>query len=134
MSMIGADNLSLLMGDGGTPETFSALKGTRIVRCEVTQKPFPNPAVSGDAWGIIAAVADRQVLIEAEALASDDAAALRLRMLALGGGAGNFRLELSGAETLSGAAFITSYREVIAAGDIKQIQFRMQSSGALTIA
>jgi hypothetical protein len=134
MSIIGSDNLSLLMGDGAGPETFNALKGLRLARFELTQKNFGNPAISSDAWGLTTATADRRALIEGEALANDEAASLRLRSLAMNGTAGNVRLELSSTETISGAVVITSYRETIAAGDIKQVQFRLESTGALTIA
>lgn len=134
MSIIGSDNLSLLMGDGGGPETFTILKGLRLLRFELRQKNYENPAIASDAWSVSTATASRKAVLEGEALASDETAALRLRTLALNGTAGNIKLELTAAQTLSAAVVVTSYREVIAAGDIKQIQFRLETTGALTIA
>ena len=61
---------------------------------------------------------ERQAVIECEAFANDEAAALRVRALAMSGLAGNVKLEMHGAQTLQVAAYVTSYREVIQAGAV----------------
>lgn len=134
MSILTAENLSLLLGDGAPTENFNVLKGARVVRFDLTQRNYPSSAIGADAWAASVGVGNRRAVIDGEALASDEAAALRLRSLALSGATGNFRLELSGVETMSGRAVVTQYREIIAAGDIKQIQFRLETDGAVTIA
>ncbi|MFM9889773.1 MAG: phage tail tube protein [Rickettsiales bacterium] len=134
MSILSAENLSLLLGDGATSESFAVLKAARVLRFELAQRNYPSSAIGADAWAASVSVGNRRAVIDGEALASDESAALRLRSLALSGAPGNFRLELSGAQTMSGRVVVTQYREVIAAGDIKQVQFRLETDGAVTIA
>lgn len=134
MSIIAADGLSVLVGDGAASEAFNVLKGGRVVRFELTQRNNTSLAVASDAWGVTVGTSARRMLLDIEALATDEAAATRLRALAMSGASGNVRLELSGAETLNCAAVVTLYREVTAAGDIKQLQCRLEGSGVPVIA
>lgn len=133
MAVIASDNLSLLVGDGGGPEVFSPLKGASVTRFEITQKSNVANAVSTDGWLVEGGASGRRALVECEAYATDDASSLRIRTLVLGSGTGNFKLEISPTQTLVFSAVVTSYREIIDAGDIKRIQCRLESSGAVTV-
>ena len=135
MAIIGSDNLSVLVGDGGTPtEAFTALKGAAVTRLEISQRHHPSPAVASDAWQVNVGASTRHAVIEGEAYGSDETPCLRLRNLSLSGANGNFKLELSASEILQLAAVVTVYREVIEAGNIKRIQFQLESSGAVLLA
>ena len=133
MAIIGADGLSLLVGDGGGTEVFTALKGAVVTRLEINQRSNVATAVSSDAWLVHAGTSGRRAMIECDGFATDEAPALRLRSLMLSGAAGNFRLELNAAETLVMSAVVTLYREIIEAGGIKKLQCRLESSGAVTL-
>jgi hypothetical protein len=134
MATIGADGLSLLVGDGATTELFNALKGSAVTRLEVTQRGHVANAIASDAWQTLVSTSNRNVVIESECYATDDAPALRIKALALSGVAANFKLQLRGAETLVLSAFVMQYREDIAAGDIKRMRFRLESNGAASLA
>lgn len=134
MSILSAENLSLLLGDGATSEIFNSLKAARLLRFELTQRNYPSSAIGADIWAVSVSVGNRRAVIDGEAMASDEAAAVRLRALAFSGAPGNFRLELSGTQIMSGSAVVTQYREAIAPGDIKQVQFRLETSGPAVIA
>lgn len=134
MAVIGADGLTFQVGDGGSPtEIFTALKGAAVSRLEISQRNNPSPAIASDAWQVNAGASTRKAVLEGDAYATDEAPHLRLRTLALNGASGNFKLKLSSSETMQLAAIVTLYREVIEAGDIKKIEFRLESSGAVSI-
>lgn len=130
MAMISSDGLSLLVGDGATTEVFAPLKGARVTRLEIIQRGYASNSVSNDAWVARVGTGERQVVIECEAFANDEAAALRVRALAMSGLAGNFKLEMQGAQTLQMAAYVLSYREEIRAGEIKIVLIRLESTSA----
>lgn len=130
MAVIGSDGLSLLIGDGAATEMFSALKGAAITRMEITQRPHVAKAVTSDAWNIQVGMSERQITLDCDAYATDEANALRLKTLAMNGAAGNFKLQLRSTETLSFAAVITKYREEIRPGEIKKLFCRLETSGA----
>jgi len=130
MAIIGSDDLSLLVGDGATTEIFTPLKGARVTRLEITQRGYAENSVANDAWIARVGTGERQAVIECEAFANDEAAALRVRALAISGLAGNVKLEMHGAQTLQLAAYVLSYREVIQAGEVKTLLVRLESSGA----
>ena len=75
----------------------------------------------------------RQAVLECDAYATNDAPALRLRSLMLSGATGNVKLKLSASETLSFAALVTRYREIIEAGNVKRLIFRLESSGVVSV-
>ena len=133
MAVIGADGLSLLVGDGGGTEVFTALKGAVVSRLEISQRNNTNNAVAANAWVVTGGASGRKAVIECDAFATDEAPALRVRSLMLSGAAGNFKLKLSGTETLLLSAVVTIYRETIEAGGIKRLSCRLESSGAVTI-
>jgi Phage tail tube protein len=128
MTIISSDGLSLLVGDGATTEVFSALKGARVTRLEIVQRGYASTAVTNDAWIARVGTGERQAVIECEAFANDEPAALRVRALALSGQLGNFRLEMQGSQTLQASAYVLSYREEIRAGEVKIILIRLESS------
>lgn len=133
MAVISADNLSLLVGDGGEPEVFSILKGASVSRFEVTQKSNVANAISTDGWLVEGGASGRRAIVECEAYATDDASAVRLRTLVLGGTLGNFKLEINPTQTLVFSAVVTNYQEQLGAGEIKRLQCRLESSGAVTL-
>lgn len=133
MTVIGSDGLSLLVGDGGGTEIFNPLTGCAVSKLEISQRGHVAGAVTTDAWQVHAGMSDRRAMIECEAYATDDAAPLRVRSLMLSGLAGNFKLKLRGTETLQFSAFVTLYREVIAAGEIKKLMCRLESTGAVSV-
>ena len=130
MAVIGSDGLNLLVGDGATTEIFTPLKGARVTRLEIAQRGYAANSVANDAWIARVGTGERQAVIECEAFANDEAAALRVRALAMSGQTGNFKLEMQGAQTLQVAAYVLSYREDIRAGEIKKLLIRLESSGA----
>jgi hypothetical protein len=129
MAVIGSDGLSLLVGDGATTELFTPLKGMRVTQLQINQRGYALTSVANDAWIARVATGERQAVIECEAFANDEAAALRVRALAMGGLAGNFKLEMRGAQTLQIAAYVLSYREEIRTGEVKMLFFRLESTG-----
>ncbi|MES2983911.1 MAG: hypothetical protein V4735_01840 [Pseudomonadota bacterium] len=133
MAMIGADGLSLLVGDGLMSEGFATLKGAMVTRCEISQRNAVATAIAADAWQVSTGTTARHAVIECDGLATDDAAPLRLRSLMLSGASGNFKLEMNTAETLLFTAVVTLYRETMEAGNVKRLQCRLESTGALVI-
>ena len=133
MSIIGSDELSLLVGDGGGPETFNVLRGAQITKFELSQKVVPNDAVARDAWRSTVTVSERTATVTCDGLMTDEAAPERLRSLAINGTAGNFKLGLSSTKTVTLSAFVTNYRETIQLGAVKHFTCDLQSSGAITI-
>lgn len=133
MAMIGSDGLNLLMGDGAVSEVFNPLKGASIKRLEITQRLHTANAIRDDAWQQQAGTSERKAVIECEAYATDDAAALRLRSLAMGGDAGNIRLAVSQTQILEGAIRVSRYEETITPGDVKRLSFRLESTGSVSL-
>jgi len=129
MATIGSDGVSLWVGDGGTTEVFTVLKGLAVSQLEINQRSYVANAIASDAWQVQVGTANRQVGLDCESYATDEAAALRLKTLAMLGTAGNFRLELRGAEAMQMSARVIQYREESAAGEIKRLRFRLESSG-----
>lgn len=134
MSVIGSDGLSLLVGDGASTETYNILLGCSLTKLEINQKAHVSSTVSADAWQVKVGTSNRNVVIECEAYATDDVSALRMRALAVNGAQGNFKLKLRVSESLQFSAFVTQYREIIGAGEIKKLQCRLESSGAASFA
>ncbi len=133
MSVIASDGLSLLVGDGGSPEVFTALNGVSLRTLELTQKNHSTGTLGGTAWLTTNGASARQAVLECDAYATNDAPALRLRSLMLSGATGNVKLKLSASETLSFAALVTRYREIIEAGNVKRLIFRLESSGVVSV-
>lgn len=134
MSMvIGSDGLSLYVENTSLSGAFDALAGMTVTRFEVQQRLVDSNAVSDDAWVNGAAISARRLMLEAEALATDSVAAEQLRSIALSGELWVFRLALTTAQMLECTAFVTQYREVIQPGEIKKLQIRLESSGAVTV-
>jgi hypothetical protein len=133
MTVIGSDGLSLLVGDGATTEVYNPLKGCELTRLEINQRAHVTNAVASDAWQAQAGTSARHMVIECEAYATDEAASMRVRSLALAGTPGNFKLQLRPTESLQLSAYVTQYREIIGAGEIKKIQWRLESSGAASL-
>ena len=130
MAMISSDGLSLLVGDGATTEVFAPLKGARVTRLEIAQRSYASSAITNDVWVARVGTGERHIVIECEAFANDETAALRVRALAMSGLAGNFKLEMHGTQTLQIAAYVLSYREEIRASEVKALLIRLESSGA----
>lgn len=133
MAVIASDGLSLLVGDGAGSEMFSPLQGVSVTRLELTQRSNISTAVGSDAWQVIAGASGRRLLIEADAYATDDNAAIRVRSLMFSGASGNFKIKLSGTQTLQFSAVVTFYHERIEAGSIKKLQCRLESSAAASV-
>lgn len=129
MPVIGSDGLRLWVGNGAASEVFELLDGVSISRFEMNQRGQTATSVNGNAWQEIVSGINRQTTIEVDGYASDGGAASRIRALAMTGVQGNFRLALSSSETMALAAFVIQYREDIAAGEIKRLRFRLESSG-----
>lgn len=133
MAAIGSDGLSLLIGDGAVSETFNMLKGASLKKLEITQRLHTGNAISSDGWQLQAGASDRKLVIDIEAFATDDAASMRLRSLALTGVVGNIKLMLSTSQTLSASMLITRYDETIEPGSLKRLTCRMESNGGVVI-
>ncbi len=133
MAIIGSDGLSLLVGDGGGPEVFTLLKGASVTKLDLTQQAHAATAIATDAWQVQAGASHRQVVVDCNGYASDDAQAIRVKSLAFSGLVGNFKLQLRSSETLVFSALVTQYRENFAPGEVKKMQFRLESSGAATL-
>jgi hypothetical protein len=101
MAVIGGDGLSLLVGDGAATEGFIALRGLTVIQLEISQRGYLASAVAAHAWQQQVGTANRQLVLEAQSYATDEAPALRLRTLAMTGDTGNFKLELQGAEAMA---------------------------------
>lgn len=129
MATIGSDGLSLWVGDGAATEVFTVLKGLAVSQLEINQRSYIANAIATDAWQVQVGTANRQVVLECESYATDESAALRLKTLAMLGNAGNFKLELRGTETMQMSARVMQYREESAAGEIKRLRFRLETSG-----
>ena len=130
MSVIGSDGLSLLVGDGASSETYHVLPGCSLTKLQISQKAHVTNPIATDAWQLQAGTSARKVLVECEAYATDDVSALQVRSLAVSGALGDFKLELRAGESLQFSAFVTQYTETTAAGEIKKLQCRLESSGA----
>ncbi len=134
MGILGSDGLSLLVGNGAVVgEVFFPLRGSEVIAFEVVQQMRDSDAVRADSWSAVAGISARRVTIDGIALATDEAAAERVRSLALTGEVGNFRLNLRTGEDLFFAAAVTRYKETIQAGAIKRFEFRLESSAAATV-
>lgn len=133
MSMVNSDGLSLWVGDGAVGESFAILRGAEIMRLEIGQQLVNSDAISTDGWNVGIATANRRAMVECTALSTDEAQATRVRNLAMGGGAGNFRLTVNAADDFSFRAYVTNYREIIQGGIIKRIQFKLESTDAVSI-
>lgn len=129
MVVIGGDGLSLLVGDGAATEGFIALRGLTVIQLEISQRGYLASAVAAHAWQQQVGTANRQLVLEAQSYATDEAPALRLRTLAMTGDTGNFKLELQGAEAMALSATLVLYQEQTSAGEIKRLRFRLESSG-----
>lgn len=133
MGIITAEGLQLEVGNGASPEVFSVLRGVTVSRLEIGQRLNDASAVNGNGWLSGVATGERRAVVECEALATDEDAAARLRSLAIGGMAGTVRLATKANEALVFSAFVTRYRETIAPGEVKRLQCRLESSGAVTV-
>jgi hypothetical protein len=116
MAVIGGDGLSLLVGDGAATEGFIALRGLTVIQLEISQRGYLASAVAAHAWQQQVGTANRQLVLEAQSYATDEAPALRLRTLAMTGDTGNFKLELQGAEAMALSATLVLYQEQTSAG------------------
>lgn len=128
MATIGSDGLRLWVGDGAATEVFTVLKGLAVSQLEINQRRYIANAITSDAWQMQVGTANRQIVVECESYATDEAAALRLKTLAIAGSLGNFKLELHATEAVQFSAGVMQYREENAAGEIKRLRFRLESS------
>lgn len=129
MTVIASDGLRLLIGDGALTEVFNPLKGAAVTRVDINQRSVAGNAIHADAWQMLVTGGERKVSLECEAYATNEAAAVRLRSLAMTGELGNIRLELEAGQTLTLTAQVSRYSETIEAGNIKRMQCRLESHG-----
>jgi hypothetical protein len=130
MAVIASEGLRLLIGDGAPAEMFNPLKGAAVTRVDINQRSVAGNAIHADAWQMLVAGGERKVSLECEAYATNEAAAVRVRNLAMAGELGNIRLELEVGETLTLTVLVSRYSETIESGRIKRMQCRLESSGA----
>lgn len=129
MTIIASDNLIFSIGDGAAPEQFLPIHGVRISRLDLQQRQLEDTTIQPTAWRPAPALAQQSLVLDCTALADDSAGALRLRTLALGALAGNFRLIISPTQQLSFSGLVPRYRETITAGALKQVECRVESAG-----
>ncbi len=132
--LIGSDGLGLWVGNGDVPEKFDQLRGVVISRFEITQRVSDSNAIAADAWSAGVAISSRRMVIECEALATDEAPANRIRGFAMNGESTNIKLYLKPGEQIECSVFITRYHEIIQAGEIKRLQIRLESTGVASFA
>jgi hypothetical protein len=133
MAVIGSDGLGLRIGDGAPSEVFYTLKGAVITRLDIGQRGHVASSISADGWQTQIGTSGRQVVIECEAYANDEPAAVRLRSAALTGTRVNMELETHSNEHLAMQVYVVRYQENAVPGDIKKIICRLESSGAASL-
>ena len=134
MSIETSDGLSLFIGDGEVEENFYPLLGMTRCRLDLTQQLNESKAVSANAWRVGVDVSARRAALECDMLGSDDESLLRLRCLAINNEAGTVRLMVSQDEVMQFQVFVTNYREIIQAGQLKRVSCKLESTGAIVIA
>ena len=131
MSIISSDGLSLLVNDLGGPR-FSILRGVTVTRLDISQKLVDSTAIAEDAWRVGVSTVECRLIVDCTVLATDESPAVYVRSLAFEGTSGTFSLMIAPTQTLDFDAFVTDYKEIIAAGQAKQLSFRLESTGAVT--
>jgi hypothetical protein len=129
MAMIASEGLQLWIGDGAGVELFNPLKGTQVKTLEIIQRMHDSQALSADGWQATVGSSQRRVLLECEALATDDPAPLRLRAQAMLGAPVNVRLAVQGSEMVRARVHVTRYVENLVAGEPKRLSVRLESDG-----
>ncbi len=133
MGVITSDGLALRIGDGAPSEVFQPLKGVVITRLDMSQRPHIMSAISTDGWQAQLPPTTRQLVIECEAYANDEPAALRLRHAALLGIRVNIELATASNEHFAAQVYVLRYQENTVPGEIKKIICRLESSGAASL-
>ena len=133
MSILTSDGLSLRVGDGAVSEVFSVLRGATITQLTLSQRLVDRNAVTDGVWAAGVGTTGRRAVIDCDALATNETAAIRVRTLALTGAAGNFRLDADPAETVAFQAYVTQYKEITQAGLVKRFTCRLESTGVVTV-
>lgn len=131
MTIIRADDIHLWVDDGGG--SYTLLGGVRSTTTTFTAKGGEATGADNQGWRALLACASlRQMVVNGTGIFVDDAAAMRAQSLFFANQAGQWRLEISGTGTYSGA-FLLTRLEVL--GDVRgegQFALTLTSSGPVT--
>jgi len=131
------DLMVLKVGDGGSPETFTAVAGLRSTRLSINGNPIEVTNKSSGGWRELIAGGVRSMSLSADGVFLDDAEIERLRARAAAGSIDNYQIAIpigSGAtfDVWQGAFAITAFEESGDQGGEVAFSITLESAGAPT--
>ena len=123
------------VGDGGTPEVFTALGGLQATRIRLENALQPASSMESGEWRMLLPTAMlRSVMLEGEGMFTDAASEAVARGLAFSGAVNNYRLHFGNGDYLAGAFIIAAYQRDGEHTQEERYTLRLESAGPVVYA
>ena len=125
--------LILKIGNGGSPETFTALGGLRLAEYSIANPLLDNDDLESGAWrSAHDRPGNRSLNITASGIFTDSAEEETLRGDAFSGALRNYRMEFGNNQKISGAFLITALTRSGSIEGEQRYTLSLASSGPIT--
>ncbi|MDG1287533.1 MAG: phage tail tube protein [Rickettsiales bacterium] len=133
MTAINATALTLLVGNGQAPETFTELGGLRNPRIALRNSPERHHHANlSHAWEKSLAGAGRQQLtVSGQGIFTDSPSEESLRAQAFSNSLQNFQIALGNGDTITGSSSILNYERSASMEGATEYQISLQSAGEI---
>jgi len=131
MTAINATALTLLVGNGKTPETFSELGGLRNHRIALRNSPERHHHANlNHAWEkSLEGSGRQQITVSGQGIFTDSTSEEALRAQAFSNGIQNFQIVLGNGDTITGNFSILNYERSASMEGAIEYQIGLQSTG-----
>ncbi len=134
MTAINATALTLLVGNGQTPETFTELGGLRNHRIALRNSPERHHHANlNHAWEESLPQSGRQqITVSGQGIFTDSASEEAIRAQAFSNNIQNFQIVLGNGDIITGAFSILNYERSAAMEGATEYQISLQSAGEVS--
>lgn len=134
MTAINATALTLAIGNGGSPESFTEIGGLRQHRINLRNQPEPHHhANSLNAWSeTLPNTGQQQLTISGQGIFTNSTAEETLRQQAFANNIKNFQISLGNGDTLTGAFSVLNYERSAGMESATEYQISLQSAGEIS--
>lgn len=127
-----AELLLLKMGDGASPEAFTALAGLRTTRFMINRQPVTVQDVAGQGWReLLPQAGITSVRVQGVGTFVNGEAEKRLREKALSGEAGRYALCFGNGDVIRAGFVVGSYESSGRTGELEGFSVTLESTGAV---
>lgn len=135
MTYFAGKNLTLKVGNGGGPETFTVVAAAKSHSITVNQAPIDVTNKDGNQWKALIDGGIKSMTVNVQGIMTDDAT-IKTKMMALaiasgGTSVANFQIVSALGDTFTGPFFVSSVDRAGSVADAETYTFKLESSGTI---